>query len=105
MKKLLFALLLMSISALAADPEFSLVIRGHIFVPSIVKIPAGKKIVLTVENQDTTAEEFESYDLNREKVIPPKSKVAILFGPLAPGRYPFFGEFHDKTARGILIAE
>lgn len=29
----------------------------------------------------------------------------IFVGPLKPGRYPFFGEFHEKTAQGVLIAE
>jgi len=105
MKKLLFVALLLSTAASFAEQEFTLVIRGHVFAPSEVKIPAGKKIALMVENQDLTVEEFESYDLNREKIIPPKSKETIFVGPLPPGRYPFFGEFHDKTARGVLITE
>ncbi|MEO8161208.1 MAG: cupredoxin domain-containing protein [Arenimonas sp.] len=28
----------------------------------------------------------------------------IFLGPLKPGRYPFFGEFHMQTAQGALIA-
>ena len=58
-----------------------------------------------VHNQDPTAEEFESYELNREKVIPGGSKASIFIGPLEPGRYPFFGEFNEKTAQGVVIAE
>ena len=60
---------------------------------------------LLIDNQDASAEEFESHELNREKVIPGKSKATIYVGPLKPGHYPFFGEFNDKTARGALIAE
>ncbi len=105
MRKLFLTLLLMPVLALAADPEMSLVIRDHVFVPAEIRAPAGKKILLAVENQDATAEEFESYELNREKVIPPRSKGSVFVGPLAPGRYPFFGDFHADTARGVLIVE
>ncbi|HSD73202.1 MAG TPA: cupredoxin domain-containing protein, partial [Steroidobacteraceae bacterium] len=55
----------------AADPvEFKLVIKDHRFVPAELKVPAGQKIKLVVDNQDATPEEFESYTLNREKVVP-----------------------------------
>jgi plastocyanin len=89
----------------AADPEVKLVIKDHAFVPAEVRVPAGKKVKLIVENQDPTAEEFESHALNREKVIPARSKAVLFVGPLAPGRYPFFGDFHQDTARGVVIAE
>lgn len=56
-------------------------------------------------DQDTTPEEFESYAFNRKKVIAPGSKTDIFSGHLVPGHYPFFGEFHEKTARGAVIAE
>jgi hypothetical protein len=29
----------------------------------------------------------------------------VRVGPLAPGRYEFFGEFHPNTAKGVVIAE
>jgi plastocyanin len=89
----------------AADLEQTLVIKDHRFVPAEVKVPAGKKVKLIVDNQDASAEEFESHELNREKVVPGHSKMPIYIGPLAPGKYPFFGEFHEKTARGVVIAE
>ncbi len=98
-------LALLSISAYAAEPEFALALRDHRFEPSEVRVPAGKKVRLVVHNNDSTPEEFESHELNREKVIAPGSKVGIYVGPLAPGRYPFFGEFHQDTARGVVVAE
>lgn len=105
MKQLLILLSLFSINAFAADNEIALVIREHRFEPAEIKVPAGQKIKLVVHNQDATPEEFESHELNREKVIAPGAKVNIFIGPLNPGRYPFFGEFHEKTARGTVIAE
>jgi plastocyanin len=108
MKKLLclFSLLtISSFSALAADPEFSLIIKDHQFQPADIKVPAGQKFKLKVENQDATPEEFESHKLNREKVIAPGSTATLVIGPLEPGRYGFVGEFHEDTARGHIIAE
>jgi plastocyanin len=90
--------------AAAQDAEVRVVIKDHRFVPDELTVPAGKKIKLVVDNQDATAEEFESYELNREKVVPAKSQTTIFVGPLTPGRYPFFGDFHKDTAKGVLIA-
>lgn len=105
MRTLLVALLLAPSLAVAADPEILLTIREHRFDPAEVRVPAGKKIKLIVDNQDATAEEFDSHALNREKVIPGKSRAPIFIGPLAPGRYPFIGEFNKRTAKGVVIAE
>src|SRR3954464_10111834 len=84
-------------SVFAADPEFTIVIKDHKFSPTEVKIPANTKVKLIIDNQDATAEEFESKELKREKVIGPKSKGSVMIGPLKAGRYPFVGEFHEKT--------
>lgn len=102
---LLGALALVPGLALAADPAINIVIKDHQFTPSEVKVPAGQKVKLLVDNQDATPEEFESHELNREKVIAAHSKATIFIGPLKPGRYPFFGEFHEATAKGVVIAE
>jgi hypothetical protein len=105
MKYLLALLYFLCLSALAADNEYTLVIRDHRFEPAELRVPAQQKIKLVVHNQDATPEEFESHELNREKVIAPGAKATIFVGPLKPGRYPFSGEFNEKTARGVLIAE
>ena len=99
------ALALASSAGYAADAQYTLVIRDHKFEPSELKVPAGKKVKLVVDNQDASAEEFESHALNREKVIPGKSKANIFIGPLKKGRYPFVGEFNEKTAKGVIVAE
>jgi plastocyanin len=103
------ALLLVSslpaaLPAVAADGEFKLVIQGHAFQPAELVVPAATKIKLVVENRDATAEEFESPTLNREKVIAGKSTATIFIGPLKPGSYPFVGEYHESTAKGVIIA-
>jgi hypothetical protein len=103
--KLLLIILFAATNAMAATPVFEIEIRDHLFIPAELTVPADKKIKLIVYNRDPTPEEFESYELNREKVIMGSSKAIIFIGPLKPGVYPFFGEFNPKTAQGKVIAE
>lgn len=91
--------------ARAADAEVMLVIKNHRFEPAEVRVPAGQRVKLVVHNQDSTPEEFESHSLNREKVIPAGAKATIFIGPLKAGRYDFFGEYNEATAKGVVIAE
>jgi len=102
---LVSTLLLFSGTAAAADPEVTLVIQNHRFQPAELTVPAGQKIRLTIENRDATPEEFESKALKREKVIAGKSSATIFIGPLAAGRYPFVGEYNEKTAQGVIVAQ
>lgn len=102
---LLTTLTLLAGTAPAADqPEFRLVLKDHVFTPTELEVPAGQKIRLIVENQDPTPEEFESYELNRERIVPANDSITVYVGPLEPGRYEFFGEFNMDTARGWLVA-
>jgi hypothetical protein len=95
----------LSPAAQAAEPEVMLTIKNHRFEPTDVKVPANQRIKLIVHNQDPTPEEFESHSLNREKVIPGGAKASIFIGPLKPGRYSFFGEYNESTAKGAIVAE
>ena len=97
--------IVLSTNSWAATPIVEIRIRGHLFYPSEVIVPSNTKVKLLVINEDPTAEEFESYELNREKVIIGNSKAIIFIGPLQPGEYPFFGEFNMSTALGKIVAE
>ncbi len=102
----LCALLALSAGSLARanePPEFKLVIRNHRFVPAELAVPANTKVKLVVVNEDPTPEEFESHELNREKVVVGRGTIPVFVGPLKPGRYPFFGDFNADTAQGALL--
>ncbi len=88
-----------------ADTVYTLIIKDHTFTPDKLEVPVGKKFRITVDNQDATAEEFESLDLKREKVIAGKSKGVVLLGPLNAGEYAFTGEYHADTAMGKIVAK
>jgi plastocyanin len=80
-------------------------IHNHRFEPAEIRVPAGKRVVLTVINADPLSEEFDSPALKVEKVISGKSQGVVRFGPLAPGRYEFVGEYHEDTAKGQVVAQ
>ncbi len=84
---------------------YEIFIKDHKFTPETITVPAGQKIKLIIHNQDPTPEEFESYDLNREKIILGNKKATIFVGPLKAGKYHYFGEFNMDTANGYIIAE
>lgn len=101
---LLWIFFMSNIANAASDIiEVDLFIKDHKFEPKILELPAGKKIRITIYNQDATIEEFESIDLKREKIVLGKSKTRVILAPLKPGKYEFFGEFHAETAQGTII--
>ena len=60
----------------AQAPEYVLRITDHAFVPSTLTIPAGQRVQLSVRNERRQPSEFESFELNREKVVAPASTEA-----------------------------
>jgi high-affinity iron transporter len=99
------AALLAAAPVARADDLPLLVFHNHRFEPSRIEVPAHAKFRLLVKNTDDTADEFESTDLNREKLVAPGQTITVFLGPLDPGEYRFFGDFHQDTAQGVLVAK
>ncbi len=96
-------LLVCAAPALAEEPKITIAVRDHQFVPAEVPVPAGVKVELMIRNEQTTPAEFESTALHREKIVPASGQVSLFVGPLDPGRYEFFDDFHPAT-RGFIVA-
>ncbi len=86
-------------------PQYHLVAKDGRFAPEKLEVPAGKKFKLVVKNEGPGPEEFESRELNREKVVLEGKSIDVIIGPLKPGTYGFFGDFHPRTANGKIIAK
>jgi len=86
-------------------PSFQLTIRAGRFYPDTVEVPANTKFRLLIRNEGPGPEEFESNELRKEKVLAPGASSFLIFQPLRPGSYPFYGEFHPDTAQGRLVAK
>jgi len=92
--------------AIADEPaRIDVTIKDHVFSPAEIHVPPGQPTLLIVRNEDAGPEEFDSSALKVEKVIVGGTYATIRLRPLGPGRYPFMGEFHPDTARGVVISE
>ncbi|MHB1056270.1 MAG: cupredoxin domain-containing protein [Rhodanobacter sp.] len=100
-----FAMLLPFLARAADVSGYTLVLKEHRYQPGELHIPANTRIRLEVINQDPSPEEFESDDFPAEKIVMPNSRISLFIGPLKPGRYRFYGDFHQPTAQGALVVE
>lgn len=107
MKTLPIALLLIALPVLPAfaDKPIEVHLKGHKFYPSTIKVKANQPSMILLYNDDDTADEFDSASLKVEKVVPGHAKGSIRLRALAPGKYPFMGEYHAATAQGVVVAE
>jgi cupredoxin-like protein len=96
---------LLAAPAFADAPAASVTLKGHKFLPAEIHVRANQPNVIALTNGDDTAEEFDSTALKVEKVVAGHDSGDVRLRPLAPGRYPFMGEFHSDTAQGVVIAE
>jgi Cupredoxin-like domain len=104
---ILAALLLGACACARADdlPTFELRILDGRFEPATLVVPANTKFRLRIRNEGRGPEEFESNSPRKEKVLAPGAASFLIYQPLAPGRYPFFGDFHPDAMRGEIVAQ
>jgi hypothetical protein len=102
---LVIAILAAGLGTPALADGIPLKLKDHKFTPTVIRVKANAPSVITMTNEDATAEEFDSSSLKVEKVVAGNSSGNVRLRPLAPGRYPFMGEFHSATAQGVVIAE
>jgi len=105
LKFIIFCVFLCHFNVFAKRPEYIIEIKNHLFYPDNFSIPENTKVKFIVINYDQTPEQFDSFDLNREKVIFAGKKATIFIGPLSAGKYYFFGEYHPDNARGFVIVD
>lgn len=100
----IFAAALAAFPVLAAETVV-LTLKDNRFDRTEVRVPSGERFRIEVRNQDKTPAEFESSDMKIEKIIVPGGTITVNAGPLKPGTYKYFDEYHPDTATGVLIAE
>jgi len=90
-----------------ADDEALPVVRFHDgkFEPDELVVQANTPFRLRVVNANAEAIEFESFELNRERVVLPGSEIVVYLPPLNPGSYKFFDDFHHSAGEGTITAK
>ena len=87
----------------AQAEDYVISLKDHQFSPQELAIPVNQKIRLTVKNLDASPAEFESSDVNREKIVGANSEIAIFIGPLDSGMYHYFDDFHRESTGTIIV--
>ena len=90
-------------SAWAADEPVRIVLKDNQFTPAEIRVLAGQRFRIELHNQGSAPAEFESSDMRFEKIVVPGGKITVSAGPLKPGTYRFFDEYHPE-ATGTFIA-
>jgi hypothetical protein len=75
------------------------------FEPASLTIPANTPVRVKVINDESSAVEFESFELNREKVIRPGQSITVFIPSLNPGTYHFHDDLHEAAGQGTLVAK
>ena len=92
-------------AARAESVEIPLSYKDKKFDPAEITAPANTPIVIKFRNLDEDAMELESDSLKIEKVVAAGKDATIKVKSQKPGRYEFFDEYNEKTARGALVAK
>ena len=79
--------------------------ENHQFKPTTLSIPAGQKLTLKVINASNETIEFESFKLNREKVVSPGQTITVSLPALSAGNYDFYDDFHQDVPQGSIVAK
>jgi hypothetical protein len=94
-----------AVDAARADVEIALSYKDKKFDPPEISVPANRPIVIKFRNLDRDAMELESDSLKIERVVAAGKDATIKVKAQKPGRYEFFDEYNEKTARGALVVK
>ncbi len=91
----------------AAAPDYIIDLRyeNRRWIPETIVVPANRRVTVKIVNASHEAIEFESFKLNREKVVGPGETVTITLPALKPGRYDFYDDFHADVPQGTIVAK
>jgi Cupredoxin-like domain len=92
-------------AARADGPVVELRFENHRFISQTITVPANRPFRIKVINVSKETIEFESFKLNREKVVGPAETIIVSLPALSPGSYDFYDDFHQDVPEGVIIAK
>jgi len=104
------SLIVLTVVALAAgaraeDNVFELRFENRRFAPQTITVPANRPLRIKVINASKEPIEFESFKLNRERVVGLGETIIVNLPALSPGTYDFYDDFHQDVPEGTIIAK
>ena len=103
---LTFSTIALPLSSHAEDTaEVTLTLTGTTFEPAEIKATSGKPLIIKFKNANAKPAEFESNDLNLEKIAAANSEIVLRINELPKGKFLFVDEFQEDVAKGYIIGE
>ena len=100
---LLLALAAVSLAS-AADPEIPITIENNVHTRG--DQGQGRPAIRARHHeQGRDARGVREQGAPRREGVPGDKTLKIRMGALKPGTYKFFGEYHEATAKGRIVAE
>lgn len=96
---------LMQVAFSNTTQQLTLHFNDGVLSPATLTARSDSPIDLLIINDGLTAEEFDSHELSREKVVAPGSSAVVHLRVLAAGEYAFQGERHSATMQGKLVVK
>jgi Cupredoxin-like domain len=87
------------------DTVIELRFENRRFTPQTITVPANQSLTLRITNASKEPIEFESFQLNREKVVGPGETIIVRLPALRPGSYDFYDDFHQDVPAGSIVAK
>jgi Cupredoxin-like domain len=87
------------------DTVIELRFENRRFTPQTITVPANQSLTLRITNASKEPIEFESFKLNREKVVGPGETIIVRLPALRPGSYDFYDDFHQDVPAGSIVAK
>ncbi len=101
---IILAVAISSGGAQGADLVVELRFENNRFAPQTITVPVNQAFKIKVINASKETIEFESFKLNRERVVGPGETIFVNVPALSPGSYDFYDDFHDDVPEGAVIA-
>jgi hypothetical protein len=95
----------LAIAAPAEDTVVELRFENRRWIPQTITVPANRPFKIRIINTAKEAVEFESFKLNREKVVGPGETATINMPALKAGSYDFYDDFHADVPEGTIVAK
>ena len=94
-----------AVAAPADETVVELRFENRKFTPQTLSVPANRPFKIRIFNAGKEAIEFESFKINREKVVGPGETVTVSVPALKPGSYDFYDDFHRDVPEGTIVAK
>ena len=102
---IVLVMVMFTVGARGDEPVIELRFENRRFAPETITVPANQPVTLRITNASKEAIEFESFKLNREKVVGPGETIIVRLPALRPGTYDFYDDFHQDVPAGSIIAK